>query len=30
MYIPKQFEETDVEVLHELIRIKPLATLPYR
>ncbi len=27
MYIPKQFEETDVEVLHELIRIKPLATL---
>ncbi|ADL55532.1 FMN-binding negative transcriptional regulator [Gallionella capsiferriformans] len=27
MYIPKQFEETDVDVLHELIRIKPLATL---
>lgn len=27
MYIPKQFEEADVEVLHELIRIKPLATL---
>lgn len=27
MYIPKHFEETDVEVLHELIRIKPLATM---
>jgi transcriptional regulator len=27
MYIPKQFEEPRVEVLHELIRARPLATL---
>lgn len=27
MYIPKQFEEPRVEVLHELIRTYPLATL---
>lgn len=27
MYIPKAFEETDVEVMHELIRARPLATL---
>jgi len=27
MYIPKQFEELDVEVMHELIRACPLATL---
>lgn len=27
MYIPKQFEESNVEVLHQLIREKPLATL---
>ncbi|HEX5055448.1 MAG TPA: FMN-binding negative transcriptional regulator [Gammaproteobacteria bacterium] len=27
MYIPKQFEETRVEVMHELMRANPLATL---
>lgn len=27
MYIPKQFEELRVEVMHELIRARPLATL---
>lgn len=27
MYIPKPFEETKVEVMHELIRARPLATL---
>src|SRR5687767_5959902 len=27
MYIPKQFEEPKVEVMHELIRANPLATL---
>lgn len=27
MYIPKQFEESNIAVLHELIRAKPLATL---
>ena len=27
MYVPKQFEETRVEVLHELIRSHPLAAL---
>jgi transcriptional regulator len=27
MYVPKQFEETRVEVLHELIRACPLGTL---
>lgn len=27
MYIPKQFEQSDIEVMHELIRAKPLATL---
>lgn len=27
MYIPKAFEETDVEVMHALIRASPLATL---
>ena len=27
MYIPKQFEETDVAKMHELIRSHPLATL---
>ena len=27
MYIPKQFEEVSVEVMHELIRSYPLATL---
>ena len=27
MYIPKQFEEVSVEVMHELIRAYPLATL---
>lgn len=27
MYIPKQFEQSDIEALHELIRAKPLATL---
>ena len=27
MYVPKQFEETRVDVLHELIRAHPLATL---
>jgi transcriptional regulator len=27
MYIPKQFEELRVEVMHELIRANPLATL---
>lgn len=27
MYIPKQFEEPNIEALHELIRAKPLATL---
>lgn len=27
MYIPKQFEEPRVEVLHELVRASPLATL---
>ena len=27
MYISKQFEETDIDVLHTLIRTKPLATL---
>lgn len=27
MYLPTQFEETNVEILHELIRAKPLATL---
>lgn len=27
MYIPKQFEETSIDVLHRLIQAKPLATL---
>ncbi|HUP93313.1 MAG TPA: FMN-binding negative transcriptional regulator [Burkholderiales bacterium] len=27
MYIPKQFEETRVDVMHELIRARPFATL---
>ncbi len=27
MYIPKQFEEPSVDVMHELIRARPLATL---
>ena len=27
MYIPKQFEESSIEVMHELIRSQPLATL---
>ena len=27
MYIPKQFEETNIDVLHRLIQAKPLATL---
>lgn len=27
MYIPRQFEETGVEVMHELMRAHPLATL---
>ncbi len=27
MYIPKQFEELRVDVMHELIRAQPLATL---
>ena len=27
MYIPKHFEETSVEVMHELIRERPLATI---
>ena len=27
MYIPEQFEETSIEVMHQLIREKPLATL---
>ncbi len=27
MYIPKQFEEPRVDVMHELIRARPLATL---
>lgn len=27
MYIPRQFEEPNIEVMHELIRAKPLATL---
>ncbi|MBI3897148.1 MAG: FMN-binding negative transcriptional regulator [Gammaproteobacteria bacterium] len=27
MYIPKQFEQPKVEVMHELIRARPLATL---
>src|SRR3954465_15373323 len=27
MYIPEQFEEPRVEVMHELIRARPLATL---
>jgi transcriptional regulator len=27
MYVPKQFEESRVEVMHELIRARPLATL---
>lgn len=27
MYLPKQFEEPDMDVLHALIRAKPLATL---
>ncbi|HZW26404.1 MAG TPA: FMN-binding negative transcriptional regulator [Gallionella sp.] len=27
MYIPRQFEEPNIEVIHELIRAKPLATL---
>ena len=27
MYIPKQFEEPRVNVMHELIRARPLATL---
>src|SRR5688572_162949 len=27
MYIPKHFEETRVEVMHELIRARPFATL---
>lgn len=27
MYLPKQFEETDIDVLHQLIRTKPLSTL---
>jgi len=27
MYIPRQFEESNIEVMHELIRAQPLATL---
>ncbi|MEW5756480.1 MAG: FMN-binding negative transcriptional regulator [Pseudomonadota bacterium] len=27
MYVPKQFEESRVDVMHELIRARPLATL---
>lgn len=27
MYVPKQFEEQRVDVLHDLIRARPLATL---
>lgn len=27
MYIPKQFEASNIEVMHELIRARPLATL---
>ena len=27
MYLPKQFEQPDIEVMHALIRSKPLATL---
>lgn len=27
MYIPRQFEEPNIEVMHELIRAQPLATL---
>ena len=27
MYIPKQFDEPDIEIMHQLIREKPLATL---
>src|SRR5512135_3620590 len=27
MYIPRQFEEPNIEAMHELIRAKPLATL---
>lgn len=27
MYIPRQFEEPNLDVMHELIRAKPLATL---
>ncbi len=27
MYIPMQFEETRIEIMHELIRARPLATL---
>ncbi|MCX7094524.1 MAG: FMN-binding negative transcriptional regulator [Methylobacter sp.] len=27
MYIPTQFEQSDVEIMHELIRNRPLATL---
>jgi transcriptional regulator len=27
MYIPKHFEEPRIEVMHELIRARPLATL---
>ncbi|RJG04547.1 hypothetical protein D3878_19720 [Noviherbaspirillum sedimenti] len=27
MYIPKLFEETRVDIMHELIRAQPLATL---
>jgi len=27
MYLPKQFEEPRIEVMHELIRARPLATL---
>jgi len=30
MYIPKQFEEPRVDVMHELIRARPLATLVTR
>lgn len=27
MYSPAQFDESDIEVMHELIRARPLATL---